>query len=334
MNFRLLSALLTALVFMSACNSGINTKPAGDKKSGGKTEIVVRRYEKALFNLNPDDLRTGLDRIYPDFRFFLGNDWKDTMNLLRIYNYITDPDIRQLYALDTVRFPDTEFLKTGLLPVFNQLQKYYPDRRLPVVYTYVSGLDVELPVIYADSALAISLDLFLAAGDPVYSKAGIPEYMSKRFSREYILPACVKAISDSIVKVDENRQALLDYMIAAGKRLYLMDVLLPDVKDTYKIGYTTEKLEWCNQNEGRVWAFLAGNQLLFSSDPKVVGKMMVDAPFTSGLVSESPGRIGEWVGWKIVRAYVKANPSVTLQELMRNVDSQAILQASKYKPRK
>lgn len=334
MKLRLLSALLTGLVFMSACNSGINTKPAGEKKVVRQTEIVVRRYEKSLFNLDPNDLHTGLDRIYPEFRFFLGDDWKDTMNLLRIYNYITDPDIRQLYALDTVRFPDAEFLKTGLLPVFNQLQKYYPDRRLPVVYTYVSGLDVELPVIYADSALAISLDLFLGAGDPVYSKAGIPEYMSKGFSREYILPACVKAISDSIVKVDEDRQALLDYMIAAGKKLYLMDVLLPNVKDIYKIGYTAEKLEWCNQNEGKVWAFLAGNQLLFSSDPKVVGKMMVDAPFTSGLVSESPGRIGEWVGWKIVKAYVKANPSVTLQELMHNVDSQAILQASKYKPRK
>jgi hypothetical protein len=146
---------------------------------------------------------------------------------------------------------------------FNQLQKYYPDRKLPVVYTYVSGLDVELPVIYADSALAISLDLFLGAGDPVYSKAGIPEYMSKRFSREYILPACVKAISDSIVKVDRTAGAARLYD-CSGKRLYLMDVLLPDVKDTYKIGYTTEKLEWCNQNEGRVWAFLAGNQLLFS----------------------------------------------------------------------
>ena len=46
---------------------------------------------------------------------------------------------------------------------------------------------------------------------------------------------------------------------------------------------------------------------------------------------ESPGRLGYWVGFQIVNQYMN-NKSVSLQELMKNTNSQEILLKSKYNP--
>jgi len=251
-----------------------------------------------------------------------------------MYNFVSDKNIRELYDLEVQKFPDTVQLQKDLQKAFDKINRYYPERKQPLVFTYVSGLDVDLPVIYADTVMAISMDLFLGNDVMAYRKAGIPEYKITRFTPDHILPECMLAVADSLIKKNPTNQNLLDQMLAAGKALYFLDVILPGVKDEFKIGYPAEKLEWCRQNEGNIWAFLISNQLLYSSDPQATGKLMIDAPFTSGLVTQSPGRIGAWVGWQIVRAYMEENSKVKLQDLMNNTDAQLILKGSRYKPKK
>lgn len=323
-------SLLLSIAFVS-CTGHPDRQEKSDSLQP-QQGLVIHRYEKALFNLSPDHLRSGLGQIYPEFRFFMGDSWQDTMNLLRIYNFITDTTIRHLYDLDMQKYPDLTFLSSGLEQAFRKIGDLQPGFTAPTVYTYVSGLDVEKPVIYTDSAMAISLDLFLGKEEQAYSRAGIPLYMTDRFSREHLLPECIKSVGNSWVSYDENKQSLIDQMIAAGKVLYFLDLVLPDQPDELKIGYSKDKLKWCTSNERNIWSFLVANQLLFSSDPKIVGKLMVDAPFTSGFVNESPGRLGEWVGWQIIRAYMRANPGILLPDLMKNTDAYSILQGSGYKP--
>ena len=38
------------------------------------------------------------------------------------------------------------------------------------------------------------------------------------------------------------------------------------------------------------------------------------------------------LSWQIIRKYLQENPDVSLQEVLLEMDSQKILQASKYKP--
>jgi hypothetical protein len=49
---------------------------------------------------------------------------------------------------------------------------------------------------------------------------------------------------------------------------------------------------------------------------------------------ESPGRTANWIGWQIVKSYMRRNPANTLDDLILEKDAQAILDASKYKPRR
>lgn len=325
--------LLFSLSFLiSSCERKSRNPELASGQSGSKDSMEVHRYEKALFSLKPEILRKQLPGIYSEYAFFLGNSWQDTMNLLRLYNYITDPNIRELNEYVQDQFPDDAYFSSRLQPVFKRIREYYPEHPLPDIYTFVSGLDVSVPAIYADTVLAISLDLFLGKSTPVYTKAGIPAYMSNRFDKDHLVPACVNAFCDSIVNSDADKQSLLDLMVEAGKRLYFMDLMLPEVKDQFLIGYPAEKLAWCEQNESNIWSFLISNQFLFSGEPVVISKMMTDAPFTAGFANTSPGRLGEWVGWQIVKAYMKNGNRASVQDLLRDTDAQGILRNSGYKP--
>ena len=45
----------------------------------------------------------------------------------------------------------------------------------------------------------------------------------------------------------------------------------------------------------------------------------------------TPGRLGVWLGWRIVESYMEHNEEVTLQELIAEGDAQKILENSYYK---
>ena len=329
--------LITALVIVvQSCRNkqAEVAMPAQPANKISESKMVISRYEKALFALDKQNLKRGMATLAPEYSFFLGNNWQDTMNVLRVYNFINDPNIRELYDLTLKKFPDVSFLQDELGGAFNRFRQAYPEKPVPHVFTYVSGLDVENPVYYADTAMAIGLDLFLGNDVIAYEKAGLPKYKINRFTPEHLLPACMSAVSDHIIRVDDQNNTLLDQMVMAGKALYFLDVTLPDVQDEYKIGYSKQQLEWSRSNESNIWAFIIEHQLLFSSDQQGITKMMTDGPFTSGFASQSPGRLGAYMGWMIVRAYMREADGVTLKQLMEDTDARKILKISNFKPGK
>jgi len=333
-HFVLLLFLLIAL-FNSCKNKNQEVAlPSQPNVKITESKIAIKRYEKALFSLDKNHLKQGMATLYPDYSYFLGNQWQDTMNILRIYNFLNDPNIKELYNLTLKKYPDVSFLENDLTKAFDRFRQAYPEKPVPKVFTYVSGLDIENPVYYSDTAMAIGLDDFLGNDVIAYQKAGLPKYKINRFTPDHIMPQCMLAVSDHLIRVDEKSNTLLDQMVMAGKALYFLDVTLPGVNDEYKIGYTPDQLNWSRNNQSNIWAFIIEHQMLFSSDPQGISKMMTDAPFTSGFAAESPGRLGAYMGWMIVRTYMKEADGITLKQLMEDTDAKNILKVSKFKPAK
>lgn len=326
---------LTALLFTSALLYSCHNRSTDvDLSSINIKAVEFHRYEKALFNIEPKNLKQGLPAIANEFKIFLGDQYLEPVNLMRLQSFVSDTAMQSLYRATMRRYPNLTGLSTELTSAFRYFKYYYPEKATPNVYTYLSGLDIDNPVRYSDEGLVIGLDLFLGNTEPVYAKSGFPQYKIARMTSEQISPYCMSEIGRSLADVDAQKQSLLDLIIAEGKVLYFEDLTLPATADYIKIGYTSIQFNWCKENEAKIWAFLVENNLLFTTNPEAVGKLMTDGPFTSGLGNEAPGRIGAWVGWQIVRSYMQRQPELALTKLMKETDSQKILEGARYKPRK
>ena len=124
-------------------------------------------------------------------------------------------------------------------------------------------------------------------------------------------------------------------MIYYGKVLYFKDVMIPFKEDEEKISFTKEQLNWAIDNESYIWRYFVERELLFDTDSKLLKRFINPAPFSKfnlELDTESPGRLGQYIGWQIVRAYMNNN-DVALQQML-STNAEDIFNNSKFKPRK
>ncbi len=130
-------------------------------------------------------------------------------------------------------------------------------------------------------------------------------------------------------------KTFLAQMVYYGKQLYLKDVLTPDADDATKMGYTPEQIKWCKENEAEIWRYFVERNMLYDTDANLLRRFILPSPFSKfylDLDNESPGRIGVWMGWQMVKSYMKNN-DVSLQQLL-DMDEKELFLQSKYKPKK
>jgi hypothetical protein len=143
-------------------------------------------------------------------------------------------------------YPNTDKLNTELTDAFRHIKYYYPQKRLPKVYTYFSGFQTQTTI--GDGYFGIGLDLFLGADSRFYPALveSFPRYISRRFTPDNIAPRVVEGMArEDMFPEDDQDKSLLAKMVYNGKILYFMDKTLPDVADSTKIGYTAQQLKWC-----------------------------------------------------------------------------------------
>ncbi|MDD2527947.1 MAG: hypothetical protein PHT26_07940 [Lentimicrobiaceae bacterium] len=315
---------LLIIIMLASCNGNREHAERSD-------DSMIHRYEVALFSLDMEDFESGLRKIAPEYRIFLGDNYLEPQALVQLKDFVTDQQNQEVYDEVIKQFPQLDWLSSALSEGYARSSHALESFVIPHTYTYISGFDFQYPIKYADSAMIIALDMYLGQDYEMYKKLGIPLYISQRLTREHILPDCMKEIALTKIPEKQGTYSLLEAMIEQGKVLYFTDVALPDVADRLKIGFSENQLRWCRDNESNLWQFMVENELLYSSDAKAMSMFMVDGPFTSSFSQDSPARTGAWMGWKIVRTYMKNN-NVTIQQLLDNINAREILEKSGYKP--
>jgi len=330
----LFTSIISFLLFYSCtCNRADDKKNLKELKDT-TVKISIDRYEKALFNLNKNDLQNELKKIKPQYSFFLDGDLEDKNNIAQLNDYLNDPQMIENYKACQKEFSDLSQLEKQLSSALTYFKFYFPDKKIPKVYTYVCGMDFENPVIYADSLLLIALDMYLGADYPLYTGLGLPMFMRRTMNKDFIVRDCMKAMAEFYLYTDMKDAACLDFMVYEGKKQYFIDAMMPAVSDTIKFKYTKNQLDWCNENESKIWAYFIDNKLLYSKDDNAFRKFFTDGPFTTPFSKSSPPRTGSWLGWRIVTEYMKRDKNISFKKLFENTNAQQILTQSNYKPQK
>ncbi|WP_246022630.1 gliding motility lipoprotein GldB [Filimonas effusa] len=329
-----------AAVMLLSCGGGSKRKVPD--VSHIKVKFEVKRFDQELFSLDTTDLGAALTRLQQHYPGFL-NDY--------LYNILALPpqedstvamlkrfihDYKPVYDSVQLRYRNLGSLEKELVHALQLTGYYFPGYKLPEsLITFVGPVEGYANVL-TNSGFAVGLQLYLgkdfSAYQMDYFREIYPSYQSKRFEAVYIPVNCMRNIVDDMYPYKAGNRPLAEQMVELGKRMYLLDLLLPETAEHLKLGYTEKQLEGCYKHEALIWNTFVQNDLLYATDPIVIRDYVNDGPKTPVLGEESPGFIGQFTGWQIVKKWAEKQKDLTPQELMRTPARQ-LFDEAKYKPR-
>lgn len=303
-----------------------------------RVEVKTKRFDKDLISLDTADVQSEVRRMYreyPDFfPVFVVNvlevDPADTLLVADfVAQFLSDTTFNNVNKEVLRQYDNASDIEKSISTAYTYIRHYFPEMTLPDVYFFVSGFN--LSIMMTDQVVAMGTDMYLGADFPAYRELTY-QYMVNNMKRANIAPDLISALLFREFRMDSDKDRLIDNMLYRGKVMFLLSTFMPNEKDEYLMGYTTEQIKWCEKYERQIWASIIDQKHLFSSDNFMIRKYLHDAPFTSTISQDSPGRVGTWIGWQIVKSYMQRNEEVTLKDLIRQNDYQKMLEESGYRP--
>jgi hypothetical protein len=322
------------------CLLGCKAKKAVPDVSGITVSLQTERFEKDFFSVDTNHINISLQQLnqkHPgftqDFLFnILGSSpdsaSKDVRQFIRTY--------KEMYTASQEKIKDFAIIESQVKKGLQFVHYYFPSYKLPGKLVTFLGPINSYGNIITPNSLAVGLQMYLGKDYPLYlSEQGqqmYPVFISRRFEPAYIPVNCIKNIIDDMYPNSSMGRPLVEQMVEAGKRAYLLDLLMPDAQDTIKTGYTQQQLTGCYESEKNIWSFFIQNDLLYSSDPNLTRDYMTDAPNTAALGDASPGNIGQFVGMQIVAKWMEKKKDISPDVLMKTPAKQIFAEA-RYKPK-
>ncbi len=321
--------------FFSSCKKD---EPIPDVRNV-KVDLQVVRFDSLLYHIDSAKVPAFYQDFTTNHHDFLegyihvmvspGVKVTDTIDFLLA---MKNPGLRKLYDTTQMIIGDFSKERKELKQAFKYVKYYFPNQPTPTYYTYISQFGVG-GFTYGESVLGTSLDYHLGKDFPYYDPMIFPNYIKRWMDAEHIVPDAMRVYANDLVG-DVQGEQFLDYIISNGKVLYLLDHFLPTTPDSIFLNFTAAQTQWCKDNEFNMWSHFVHEDLLYSTKQKDFRKLINPSPTSSGMPAEAPGRTGNYMGWQIIKAYMKRHPKTTFPELMALKDSKKILQESKFKPRK
>ncbi len=248
-------------------------------------------------------------------------------SIAALRTFFQDSTLMKLYADEQAKFQNLTAFERELGVAIGHYKKFFPKDQGLKFSMHLSGLSQS--VVTVGNRVSIAGDKYLGKNYPLY-RGHYYDYQIPEMEQGGLVRDAMKAFLFGRFPL-ENQKNLLDQMVYQGKIQFLLMQLLPDVKPELLFGYTQKQWEWLQKSEGEIWHYMADNQHIYSTDPMVEAKYIGEAPFTTCFGDESPPKIGVWIGYRIVQAYMDKTDT-PVSELFSQVDGKAVLQESGYRP--
>ena len=313
-----------------------------------KMDVDIKDFHHQLFSIDTNDIISGISGLeskYPEFfnlYFTQLLPFRNKMTLdenfyKNVSGFLTDKRIQKLVDTTAIVFSEFSPIKAEFNQAFRFYKHYFPNRNIPDLYPMISEFGFGtfiFPINENKDGIGIGLDMFLGNEYPYYQLApnnpSFSAYITRTFTKEHLVKKSMDALIDDIIEPPKGDK-LLDLMIYNGKKMCVLDRLLPLSPDSIKWEYNTKQTDWVKSNEQQLWAHLLKEELLYETSLRKIKKLVDQSPNSPGMPPAAPGRTANFIGWKIVEAYLKRRPNISMEELLLT-DAQEIFDRSKYKP--
>ncbi len=329
---------LSSIIF--SCDSKRKNVP---DVSNIKADVILQRFDNDFFDakLNAEQKLPILAKKYGKvFDYFLvknsaAENMANGSNMASLLDNVVQ-GYKHLYDSTQLLYKDLNWLKKELELGFKYFIHYYPSFKVPQIFILVGGFDIDNPksyfgIDYANDSLAINLQMFMGVNFSAYDPQIYFDYIRVKFNKDNIVKNIFTSIINDKIPEIAPSSTLIETMIDAGKRVYMLDQLLPYTTDEIKLGYSKAQLKLCYKNEFNIWSNFINANNLFTVEPTIIKEYIGENPFTKDLGNDSPGNIGAFVGWQIVKKYMEKNAITKLPQLMQ-LDNKLIYTEAKYKP--
>lgn len=330
---------LVATILVFSCKNG---KQIPDV-SNIKVDLQVERFEEDFFKADTNNLTAHFDKLGAKYKGFFPDYLSNIVGLTPPVDTIVLQakyfigSYKPVYDSSLAVFKNFDGLANQVKQGLQFVKYYFPKYPLPnKLITFIGPMNSFANIITPEG-LCVGLQSYMGNQFSWYNtdrfQVEYPKFVSRKFSPEYIPVNCIRnIIVTDLFPPNNNSRTLIEQMVEAGKRLYLLDAFMPNAPDTLKIGYTAEQLKGCYENESNIWGLFVNNDLLFATEPSIIKDYMNDGPSTTAFGEKSPGMIGVFTGWQIVKKWMEKNNKATLDQLMKTPPKQ-IFEESKYRPK-
>ena len=334
---------IVIVITLVTLTAGCKNKNKTPDVSNIAITLSTERYENDFFSLDSAQLREGLGKLaikYPSFHnnfiyTILNVDPRWPLDSATQYIYGFIKAYKPVFDSSQKVFADFSPYEKELKKALQYLNYYFPNYKAPhKIITYIGPLDGYGDIL-DNEHIVVGLHQHLGKNFSLYSTEWVsqtyPAYISQRFTPGYISINAMKNIISDMYPDKPEDKSLLIQMVEKGKRLYLLQKLLPQKEDYQLIGYTEKQMKESYGHEAAIWNLFTQNNFLQTIDNNLIKNYIGESPKTQELGESAPGNIGSFAGWQIVKKYMDKYPDTPIKDLMA-MDAEKLYNDAKYKP--
>ncbi|SDZ99312.1 gliding motility lipoprotein GldB [Psychroflexus halocasei] len=314
---------LSGFVFlMTSCSNQEDSKILKEVEAQN-IDIKIDRFDRTFANAEASDLPE-LKKEYP---YFFNPNVQDSLWIDKMNDSLQN-EINSEVAEAFESFSEE---KKDIERFFKYVKHYFPQVNKPTVLTLAESVDYKNKAVVVDTLLFVSLDNYLGKDHKFYMD--FETYISQYQDKKYMLSDIALTYAESLTPKADSRQ-FISKMIYYGKLLYFKDITIPFESDAVKIHYTEDQMNWAKNNEKQTWQHFVEQEMIYSTKTDLNERFINLAPFSKfylGVDNESSPRIGQYIGWQIVRDFMKENPEVSPAEMLQ-MKAIEIFNKANYKP--
>jgi len=314
-------------------------------------EVKIQRFDLDLLKFDTTNFEQSEKKMikkYGDIYSFYIEKLMGLGSIDSTNQYYYKPHMKELLRgeypaiLDTIYTyvsKDQKKIEDKLTDCYQRLCAHFPEKKPSIIYSFFispMGANPASAFTYGKDTVGFNWFNYLGRTFSLYP----PLYEGYTYMIEWnqpsYIPRNIMLVEYNLLKekygTKDAYSEVVYNMIEKGKEFYFLDKVCPEMGDAVKIGYTEEQYKWCEGNAYEIWAYFKENKVLYSTETIDIKRMTEPGPTTPGMPSESPGMVGAWTGWQIVRSY-QSKFNKPLKELLKTSPKE-ILKNAHYKPEK
>lgn len=303
-------SVLFIIVFVCSCQ----TDEA--KLADWNNEVVFNRLDSILADyasLNEEQRVTVVDSLRYVIDAWFNIQGKREINDNALMEYSNSDAVKVFYKDVCAKISNISELSNIVLKLEDNIYKQFRDSCFFKIYSVVSPYNQSIFIV--DSIMFIGLNHYLGSDYPGYGYfepyqriVKTPQHMPYDIAEAYLI--------DRYPYIKRADASVLNTLLYNGAIVYTLMQIVPNADLAEALGYSEEQLLWADGNENDAWNALILRNLLYSTSQYDANRLVVPSPATSILHKDSPGRLGRYIGYKIVKSYVENHSNKNLEWLL------------------